>query len=434
MPSLAERAGVAEQNLDVPGLERIVSAISSQLIAAESGAIDDAIRAALAQLGDACSVDRAYLIAFDPEGRQIEMAAEWCAPGIAPVAADLFGMEDDTSRWWSARVLLGEPVFIADVAALEPTDEPAAHLLRAQGVGSLLLVPVVIDGVPRGAIGMATVQRVHRFTDEVAALLRLTGQTFISRLGRARMERALAIASEELADRNADLERSNRDLEEFAYVASHDLKSPLLVVRGFLELLGRNKADVLGDDGRTYVAAALRGTERMEQLMDALLAFSRAGRLPMETRPVAMGDIVGQVVIDLAPAIKAAGAQITIGELPTLIADGVQLAQLFENLIANAVKYVRADVPPVVTITASCVGGEWHIEVVDNGIGIAASDRLRIFQMFSRLEAARDTPGSGIGLAICQRVVQAHGGRLWVEPADGQGSRFVVALPASLSS
>jgi len=417
--------------LEEPRIERVVASISSQLIAADSDGTDEAIRNALAQLGEACRVDRAYLMAFGENNTTIDMGAEWCGPGIDPVAADLFGMTDDTTRWWSARVLLGEPIFIADVAELEPNDEPAERLLRAQGVGSLLLVPVVIDGEARGAIGMTTVRRTYGFNDDLAAQLRLVGQTFINRLIRARTERDLAAASAELALRNAELERSNRDLEEFAYVASHDLKSPLLVIRGFLDLLARNKADVLGEDGITFIEAATRGAERMEGLIDALLAFSRAGRLPVQAQRTDLNEVLVHVLADLDVLLRDAGAQVTVGPLPTISGDRVQMAQLFQNLIANAVKHRHPQRPPVITLTADRLGAEWRIAVRDNGIGIPAGDASRIFLMFSRLDAARETAGSGIGLAICQRVAQAHGGRIWVEPADDGGSTFVVALPAT---
>lgn len=417
--------------LEAPGLDRVVATISSQLIAADPAQIDDVIQRALAQLGEASKVDRAYLIALEPARNEIERAEEWCAPGIPPVVGELFGKADDTTRWWSARVLLGEPTFIADVAALEPDDEPAAHLLRAQGVGSLLLVPIVIDGVTRGAIGMTTVLRTYQFTDDIAVQLRLVGQTLINRLERARAEQTLAATTDELAHRNAELERSNRDLEEFAYVASHDLKSPLLVIRGFLDLLGRNKADVLGEDGVTYIEAATRGAERMERLIDALLAFSRAGRLPMEPRTVDLTDVVQQVLADTDVLLKEAGAEVIVGTLPTLTGDPVQLAQVFQNLLTNAIKYARPGIPTRVSITARQVEDEWHVSVTDNGIGIDPADHERIFLMFSRLEPAREKPGSGIGLAICQRAVQAHGGRIWIEQADEQGARFVVALPAT---
>jgi signal transduction histidine kinase len=409
----------------------VASSISSQLVAADPERIDEVVWRALAQLGETSRVDRTYLITLEPEGTEIERAQEWCAPNVGPVVADLFGRADDVTRWWSARVLLGESIFIADVAALEPDDEPAAHLLRANGVGSLLLVPIVIDSVTRGAIGMTTVRRTYHFTDDIAAQLRLIGQTLINRLVRARAEQALAAATEELARRNAELERSNRDLEEFAYLASHDLKSPLLVIRGFLDLLGRQKADVLGEDGVTYVEAAARGAERMERLIDALLAFSRAGREPLEPRPVDLETVVHEVLADITVLLLDAGAEVSVSPLPTISGDPVQLAQVFQNLLTNAIKYARSQIPCRVAIAARRIEDEWEVSVTDNGIGIDPDDYARIFLMFVRLAPASDTPGSGIGLAICQRAVQAHGGRIWVEPAEEHGSRFVIALPIS---
>lgn len=403
---------------ETASLERTVAAVASQMLAlpdSDDADISALVERGLAHIGSACDADRAHLLRVVHDTGAVEMVSEWCAPGIDPVGGELSGAAEDVTRWWSARVLLGEPLFIADLAALEPEDEPAQRLLRAKGIGSLLLVPLTVEGTVRGAIGISTVGRTHELSDDVAAQLRLVGQTIVHRLA--------------LIDARTELERSNRDLEDFAYIASHDLKSPLLVVRGFLELLARHRAEELGEEGMVWVEAATRGADRMTRLIDALLAFSRAGRGVELREDVPLGDVVERVVAEVR-AVAGDDIDITVAELPKVHGDPVQLAQLFQNVIDNAVKHASPDRAPIVRVSAERRDDEVWITVADNGDGIAPDDVERVFLMFTRLARSHRTSGSGIGLAICQRVVQAHGGRIWVEPNEPTGCRFVVALPA----
>jgi len=229
---------------------------------------------------------------------------------------------------------------------------------------------------------------------------------------------------------NAELSRSNRELEECAYVASHDLKSPLLVVSGFLELLRNTKADQLDDDARTYIDAATRGAARMEQLIDDLLTFSRVGRNDHNRELVDLGVVASQLVADWENAVRAADAEVHISPLPCVLGDATLLRQLLENLFSNSMKFGRPGVDQVIDIRSERRRDEWLVTVTDNGIGIPYEHREAIFTMFSRLAQSTDRPGSGIGLAICHRVVQAHGGRLWVEDGTAGGAQVCFTLPA----
>jgi signal transduction histidine kinase len=245
-------------------------------------------------------------------------------------------------------------------------------------------------------------------------------------------EAALEATAAELEQRNVELERSNADLEHFASIVSHDLKSPLQVVRGFVDLLGRvaiGQTTATGDDAQSYLDAAQRGVTRMNALIDDLLAYSRAGRGPAERVPVDLDAVAREAVHDLSETIEAVGADVSIGTLPTVEGDGSQLAQLFQNLIANAVKFHRHDMPCVVEVIAERAGDEWQITVADNGIGVSGDDRDRIFEMFTRAHGADRFPGSGVGLAVSKRVVENHGGRIWVDDSPDGGSRFVFTLP-----
>jgi light-regulated signal transduction histidine kinase (bacteriophytochrome) len=302
--------------------------------------------------------------------------------------------------------------------------------LRADGVQSILFVPLRARDAQVGFMGFEGRRQKCTWTDESIALMRTVGELFVSAVDRSRTEAALSAAAAELEQRNAELERSNRELEQFASIVSHDLKSPLQVVRGFVELLGR-QADANPDQAtevQTYVAAALRGAARMDRLIDDLLAYSRAGQRPAEFVPTDLDVIASEVLADSAALIAETEAVITVGPLPTVPGDATQLRQLLQNLITNAIKFRRTGIIPEVSITAQSAAGQWVIDVADNGIGIDAAHRDEIFAMFSRLHHG-DRPGSGIGLAICARVVANHGGSIWAEGVEGEGSllRFTLS-------
>lgn len=241
-------------------------------------------------------------------------------------------------------------------------------------------------------------------------------------------ERALAATAE-------DLRRSNRELEQYAYVASHDLVEPLRSVTGFLELLEQRSGAALDERSRLYVRHAQEGTERMKQLVDDLLQFARAGRLGRE-EDVRLGDVVDDVTAMLFDAIRRTGAEVAVaGELPTVRGDRGQLRQVVQNLVGNALKFGRDGVPPQVTVSARQLGdgAGWELSVRDNGIGIAPEAAERIFALFGQLHPQERYGGSGIGLAICERIVERHGGRIWVESppseGDGTGTAFRFTLP-----
>ncbi|MEY2405751.1 MAG: hypothetical protein QOG39_667 [Acidimicrobiaceae bacterium] len=412
-------------------MERAVARISSRLLTTEVDDVTHVIRDGLKELGAAFDVDRAYVIALSDSGGEIELADEWCAPGVEPVARDLSALSEPLKQWWGQRIRSAGEVRIESVDDLGTDAAATREMLQREGVTSLAFVPVIVRDVLRGAVGMTTVGRTRRFDDDEIELLRVVGGAWVSRLERARAERALLAATAELERRNAELERSNRELEEFAYVASHDLKSPLLVVRGFLDLLVRHKGASLDDEGRTWIAAATRGSDRMEQLIDDLLGFSRAGRSQTVFDSVDLNAVWSMAEADCRVGIEATGARIAADELPVLRGDQTQLRQLLQNLLSNALKFARPGVVPIVEVTAERAGDQWVIAIGDNGVGVPPEDRERIFGMFTRLDETAGEPGSGIGLAICQRVAVAHGGQIWVEETDSGGSRFCVALPAA---
>jgi signal transduction histidine kinase len=228
---------------------------------------------------------------------------------------------------------------------------------------------------------------------------------------------------------DGDLRRSNAELEQFAYVASHDLAEPLRVMAGYADLLSRKYADELDERADRYIAGITDGSERMRALIDDLLAYSRAGRRDLEFRPVDLDELLAAVRGDLSVAIGEAGAEVVSRGLPTVRGDASQLRIVLQNLVANAVKFHAPDRRPRVEVAAEREDGAWRIEVRDNGIGIEPRHADRVFRMFQRLHIREEYEGTGIGLALCHRVVERHGGRIWVVPGDGSGTTIAFTLP-----
>ncbi len=262
---------------------------------------------------------------------------------------------------------------------------------------------------------------------------RIIGTFGISRdiTERRRAEDALAQANLELeqrvAERTAELARSNRDLEQFASIASHDLQAPLVVIGGFLRLLARRYAGRLDADADKFITAAIEGAERMEAVIRDLLDYSRVTRNEEPPLAVDLDAVLSQALADLQAPIAETNAAITHCPLPTVMGHECQLRRVFQNLISNAIKFSGGRRPEV-HIAACHKDRQWLISVRDRGIGVPTDQHERIFQIFQRGKASGKIPGAGIGLAVCRRVVEHHGGRIWVESQPEQGSTFCFTL------
>jgi signal transduction histidine kinase len=236
-----------------------------------------------------------------------------------------------------------------------------------------------------------------------------------------------ALAS--LETRTQDLQRSNAELEQFAYVASHDLQEPLRKVASFCQLLERRYAGRLDERADQYIEYAVDGAKRMQVLINDLLAFSRVGRSAGELTLVSCTDLLAQARGNLAPAIRKSRAVITADELPVVRAEPALLTAVFQNLLSNAIKF-RGEEQPRVEVTARRDGDFWLFSVSDTGIGIDADYAERIFVIFQRLHERSSYPGTGIGLAMCRKIIEYHGGQIWLDTEYTGGSRFLFTLPA----
>jgi signal transduction histidine kinase len=226
-----------------------------------------------------------------------------------------------------------------------------------------------------------------------------------------------------------DLRRSNAELEHFAYVASHDLAAPLRSVSSFTSVLAHRYEGRLDEEADRVIGFITAGTKRMQRMIDDLLAFARAGRVESEVGPFSLASVLDQVRTDLAAEIDERGAQVTSGPLPELVGDEPRILQVVQNLVANAIKFCPPGRTPVIQVSAARLRSGWRIDVRDNGIGVDPRYASKVFGMFQRLHGDDDFPGTGIGLAICQRIVERHGGHIWVDGFEGTGSTFSFTVP-----
>jgi signal transduction histidine kinase len=314
--------------------------------------------------------------------------------------------------------------FIAIVVLLLLTIAAGALLLRRIVTRPLQRLSAETRIVARGDYGHVVGGSGARDIVDLGEDIGLMRRRIVRELESLRQANAL------LDDQSEDLRRSNAELEQFAYVASHDLQEPLRKVASFTQLLQRRYGDQLDERADQYIDFAVDGAKRMQQLINDLLAFSRVGRVNVERGVVALDAVVRDALANLAGAIEEAGAvvQLPAEPLPEVHGEPALLGAVFQNLVGNAVKF-RGEDPVVVRVSIERHDGEWEIAVADNGIGIDAEYAERIFVIFQRLHPKDAYAGTGIGLALCRKIVEYHGGRIWLDTSVASGTTFRFTLP-----
>jgi signal transduction histidine kinase len=386
--------------------------------------------------------------------RVVERAESWRASYAQPTIAKIAATNEPAAN----TVAEGKTYFDAvrsSLAALQDdlnearmsaTDvlDAAARSLNVTLIGIAAVFLLVIGALAVG-LRVAAIRPVSRLAEEVRTVARgdfdhpvqQSGPQELRELGadvnqmRERILQELSAVKQahtELDARTQDLERSNTELEQFAYVASHDLQEPLRKVASFCQLLERRYKGKLDDRADQYIGFAVDGAKRMQVLINDLLAFSRVGRIVREPVVVSCDAVLEQAMANVSGAIELAGATVESDPLPTVSAEVPLLTAVFQNLISNALKF-HGDEPPHVRVSAKPAGEFWEFSFADNGIGIDAEYAERIFVIFQRLHNKADYPGTGIGLAMCRKIVEYHGGTIWLDTAVESGSRFCFTLP-----
>lgn len=322
---------------------------------------------------------------------------------------------------YQASEVMGQPLEL-----LLPEDRRANHHAQVEGFARTE-VPARRMGERGEITGRRKNGEIFPAEASISQLQREEGDIFTAVLRDVSERRR---AEEALAANARELERSNAELEQFAYVASHDLQEPLRMVTSYTQLLARRYRGKLDDDADDFIGYIVEGVERMQALISDLLAYSRVGNRVFESRPVDMKQVFDQVLGVLGESIRDAQAEVTHTSLPVVMGDATQLSQLLQNLISNALKF-RGDTPAKVHIGAEPKDGMWEISVRDNGIGIDPRFQERIFIIFQRLHSRTEYPGTGIGLSICRKIVERHGGEMSVDSTPGEGATFSFTLPAA---
>jgi signal transduction histidine kinase len=320
----------------------------------------------------------------------------------------------------------GRPV--AEVGA--PVDGPGDSIVQAVASRTSDLDWHLEVAVPRSALPGSVDRPSVAFAAGVLLTAVLAALVTMLSQGSQRWERAARQATEEVAARARALERSNRDLQEFATVAAHELSEPLTVVGGYTDLLlHRGRTAGFDEASMSHLETIAASVARMRSLLQALLDMSRLRSDAAPHEPVSLGDVVDRALANLEVALADSGAEVDVGRLPEVRGSRDQLVQVVQNLVGNAIRYRSPERPLVIRISASRAPGTWEVRVADNGIGIPAEHRERIFGMFRRLHGRDEYGGLGVGLAVCRRVIELHGGRIWVEDSPGGGATFGFTLP-----
>lgn len=390
-------------------------------ILVESSEIDEAVFRILGTICFSMRWQYGEMWIVDKGSDRLKFGGKWCESEGCFSAFDAatrdmtFGKgEGLPGRVWES----GQAAFIHNITADDNFLRTDAAIKDCLCCG--FAFPVKSAGAILGVMSFFS-RDIYELTDDMKEMFEAIGRQIGGFIERKNMEDRLKLYSDEL-------QRSNKELEQFAYIVSHDLQQPLRGISGFAQLLEKRYKDKLTEEASEFISYITQGTDRMQRLITDLLSYSRITTRPMPFKAVDCNDIIKTTMMNLRYAIEESRAVITFERLPIVYADETQMIQLFQNLIGNAIKYRGAE-QPLIQVSARRTDGEWIFSVADNGIGFDMEQSSRIFNVFHRLHTDSSYEGTGIGLAVCKKIVERHGGRIWVDSAKGKGSVFYFSLP-----
>ncbi|PGF16726.1 histidine kinase [Natrinema sp. CBA1119] len=385
--------------------------------ALENPDVDDMLEKATELVASALDAEYAIVFEHDADGPDGEVLRLRAGTGLGVVEDETTPAADSIA---AAALTDDGPIVIEDLESDPRFDGPS--LVPDRDVRSGITVAIGPKSDPWGVLDVYDTDR-REFADHDVDFLESVATIIATAIERQGYERRLN-------ETVSELEASNERLEQFAYAASHDLQEPLRMVSSYLQLIERRYADELDADGREFIDYAVDGANRMSEMIDGLLEYSRIDSQGDPFEPVDLDAVLEDVLTDLQMMVERSDAEIAAEPLPKVQGDPHQLRQLFQNLLSNAIEY-SGDEPPREDITAERSGGTWEISVRDEGIGIDPDERDRVFRVFQRLHSREEYEGTGIGLALCRRIVERHGGEIWVDAEPGEGSTFTVTIPVN---
>jgi PAS domain S-box-containing protein len=374
--------------------------------------LEETYEAAISAILSALNCDRASILLFDQTQKMRFVAFRGLSENYRKAV--------DGHSPWTYGEKNAQPLSVNNIEAAE-IEEGLKNVIIKEGIGALGFIPLISNGELIGKF-MTYYNRPHIFSEEEIELALTIGRQLAFGIDRKRSEKAVQEYAEEL-------KRSNKDLEQFAYIASHDLQEPLRIILGYAQIIKRKYPDKLDAKGSEYLEYIMESVFKMQALVKDLLSYSKVGR-EKNFKEIDFKIICEGAIKNLEIIIKETNAQVIYdNNLPRLRVDETLMTQLFQNLINNAIKFRSPERTPQIHISAAPKNNHWEFVVKDNGIGIASEYYNRIFEIFSRLHTQHQYPGTGIGLAVCKKIAEYHEGKIWVESKFGEGSTFYIALP-----
>lgn len=409
-------------------LDELVARLTLQFLRGQDQDMETLASDALAGVGDFTGADRCGFFLFDLEARTMTCRYQWSRGCEKPVELGLIGLPIDEYSWASQRLLRGEIVNIPSVQDMPAEALQERTKLEHNKVQSILTVPVLSGGRVLGYVSLSAVRTRIQWSTHTTLLMRFVGEMIANTLQRHEARHAQAQHVHDLEHLNRKLAQRNFDLQKLAYVSSHDLQEPLRAVSSFSSLLQQKYQGRLDPQADEYIGYITSSAARLHRLLNDLLAFIQIDREARSSVPCDLNECARRAISALATQTTASQARIECSELPILNAEPRHITQLLQLLVANALQF-HGQESPSIFISAQELADSWVISVADNGIGVAPEHSERIFELFQTLQPKEAMEGTGIGLAICKRIIGLHGGRIWVEPNQPAGSVFRFTLP-----